>query len=118
MSSFLYPRTLTITRVSPLTAGGNQGRRDASQSGEVAVLSGVPANIYDLKRAPKPPTDLPADAVWQEMCKILIPGSAAAPGAIQRNDIATDDQGQRYRIMTPNLKSGLGTQMQAWVQSA
>lgn len=115
--AFLYPRRLNITRVPALgPAAGNVGRRDKSQSNEEPVdgLQNLAANIYEVTRGPAPPTHLPADLIWRDVCKILIdPKTVGAGAAVQRNDIATDDEGNRWLLMTPTSKSGMGIQVRA-----
>jgi hypothetical protein len=116
--SFLYPRTISVGRVTALRAGGNQGYRSAAQTQETAVLTGLPANIRFRSDGPRPLPGVPADAVGRTMWRILLPGNAAAPGSIHKDDIATDDLGRRFKLMMPDWKSGMGIQIEAELEAA
>lgn len=99
--SFLFPRTVTITRPAHQTAGagaGGYGGQDRDK--ETTVATGKPASIQTkgTGRGRANPTDLPGDSSpfrWV----ILIPNSAAIPeGAVLDGDFVTDDKGRRFRV--------------------
>lgn len=97
--SFLFPRTVTITRPAHHTAGagaGGYGGQDRDE--ETTVATGKPASIQAKGTGRANPTDLPGDSSpfrWV----ILIPNSAAIPeGAVLDGDFVTDDKGRRFRV--------------------
>ncbi|WP_186122368.1 hypothetical protein [Burkholderia gladioli] len=105
MSSFLYPRTITISRQAVTTGGGLQPYAGANSVAEEVLFSGKPASIQLAKERGKPEIGLPADA-GKTLWKVLMPLSAGVPaGAVLRGDIVTDDAGQRYQVWAPYVNS-------------
>lgn len=104
--SFLYPRTVTITRPTQPTGIGAVGYGGETTSAETAVVAaGVAASIQLAKDRGKPDANLPADA-GKTLWKVFIPVAAAVPlGTIQVRDIVTDDLGQRYQVAGPYWNS-------------
>lgn len=102
--SFLYPRTVNITRPAPPTGVGARGYGGVSAAQETAVASGLPANIQFAKMRGKTDAGVPADGE-KTFWKVLLPKSAAANGLIQARDIVTDDLGQRYQVTAPYWNS-------------
>jgi hypothetical protein len=102
--SFLYPRTVAITRQSPVTGGGAQPYSGMQPTQETSVASGLVASIQLSKERGKNEANLPADA-GKTLWKVFIPLSAAALGLIQVRDIVTDDLGARYQVVGPYWNS-------------
>lgn len=104
--SFLYPRTVTVTRPGVQTGVGAVSYGGLQQSNETPVIAspGVPASIQLAKEHGKPDANLPADA-GKSNWKVFIPVYAAARGLIQTRDIITDDLGQRYQVIGPYWNS-------------
>lgn len=100
--SFIYPRSVVVTRPTQPTGIGAVGYSAVQVSTEIPVASNIPANIQMFKD--KPNSTLPADA-GKTMWKIMIPLSAVALGVIQTRDIITDDLGQRYQVHAPYWNS-------------
>jgi hypothetical protein len=98
--SFLYPRTIAITRPIGQTGIGAAGYGGEIASAEVAVASGLAASIQLDRQGRDNKAGLPGDAkttLW----RVLIPKSEAADGLIHSRDIITDDLGKRYQVIGP-----------------
>jgi hypothetical protein len=103
--SFIYPRTIAITRpVSDVAPGYTPNYSGVEPTDETAVASGLPASIQLKKERGKPDPNLPADA-GKTFWTVLIPLGYAQNGLIQTNDIITDDLGQRYQVTGPYWNS-------------
>lgn len=98
--SFIYPRTITITRPGAQPAAvGDQGEApSADPSLETPLASGLPASIQARNAGGKNSVGLPADGANQTW-RVMIPKSAAGLGTIQNRDIVTDDLGNRYQVV-------------------
>ncbi len=107
--SFLYPRTIAITRPTQPVALGAVGYAGESPSTETAILSGVPASIQADRARGSQGVGLPADSA-KTLWKIFSPRGAIAVGEAQTRDIVTDDQGIRYQVAAPYWDS-MGTQL-------
>lgn len=104
--SFLYPRTIAITRPAVDTAPGYSSTYSGlSPSNETAVASGIPASIQLKKEKGRLNTNLPADQEAKSFWTIMIPLGAAALGLINVDDIVTDDLGIRYQVTAPYWNS-------------
>ncbi len=117
--SFIYPRTLKITRpgAQPSANVGDQGAApNGDRATETLVLDAVRASIQVRGRQGKSQVGLPADADQAEW-EILIPRSACARGTIQENDFITDDLGERYQV-SANYWNSLGYALRAIKQKA
>lgn len=102
--SFLYPRTIAITRPVAQTGVGAVGYGGLQAASETQVAAGLPASIQFEKDRGKPMADIPGDA-GKTLWHVLMPLSAAALGLIKTRDIVTDDLGQRYQVITPYWNS-------------
>ncbi|WGS53576.1 hypothetical protein LFL96_21195 [Paraburkholderia sp. D15] len=97
--SFIYPRTISITRPAQDTAVGYSSSYSGVQpSNETPVASDLPASIQLKKERGKPDPNLPADAAAKTFWTVFIPLGSAPLGLIRTNDIVTDDIGNRYQI--------------------
>lgn len=103
--SFLYPRTIKITRQAPVTAVGAVQYSAVQAFQETSVAVGLPASIQLDRTGRKPDANLPADIVGRTLWRILIPLGAAAQGLIQANDVITDDLNVRYQVVGPYWNS-------------
>lgn len=104
--SFIYPRTIAITRPAQDTAVGySPNYSGVDSSNEMPIASGLPASIQLKKERGKPDPNLPADASAKTFWTIFIPSAFAPLGLIATNDIATDDLGNRYQITGPYWNS-------------
>ena len=102
MTGFMYPRTIAITRPNTAPTAGDAGYLGLQATAETAVVSNVTASIQFDSAGSAPLPNVPGDTVGRTLWKILIPASAGiANGTIQKNDVATDDLGQRYQISAP-----------------
>lgn len=102
--SFLYPRTVAITRPNGQAGVGVQPYGGETPTNETPVASGLPASIQLQKDRGKPAADLPADA-GKTTWRVFIPAASAALGLIKTRDIVTDDLGQRYQVVGPYWNS-------------
>lgn len=104
--SFIYPRTVAITRPNVDVAPGyTLNYSGVLPSQETPVASGLPASIQLKKEKGRPNANLPADQEAKTLWSIFIPAGSAALGLIQNDDIATDDLGVRYQVLGPYWNS-------------
>lgn len=104
--SFIYPRTIAITRPAIDTDVGYSPTYSGTEpSTETPVAQDLPASIQMKKERGKPDPGLPADAAAKTFWTVMIPLGAAALGLIQTNDIITDDLGNRYQVNGPYWNS-------------
>lgn len=104
--SFLYDRTISITRPNAISNAGDAGYLGPEAINETVVsggsgpLTAIPATIeLNSQRAPKPLAGVPSDAETRSNWKIFPDASLPiTPEQIQRNDIVTDDVGLRYQV--------------------
>lgn len=96
--SFIYPRTIAITRPTQPTGIGAVGYGGELPSSETAIATGLPASIQLNRERGRPKAGLPGDVAENTFWKVLIPASAAANGVIRSRDIITDDLGIRYQV--------------------
>lgn len=116
MTSFLYPRTIRISRQNTPSAVGAVGYSGDDPANETTILSGIAAGVQSDRLGNATPSDLPS-ASKLSYYKILIPSSGAALGTINKNDIVTDDVGQRYQVVD-NYHTTFGYQMRVMVLSS
>jgi hypothetical protein len=101
MSSFLYPRTISIRRPTPPSGVGAIAYSGETEANETVILSGLPANIQQKsgRNNRQGDTDLPANSSVQLGWRVFIPkASAPTPGLILNRDIVVDDTGNRYSV--------------------
>lgn len=112
-ASGLYDRLLEISRFPDIGAtAGVVGYRSTVASAETVVLSDLPATIDFTTRGPDPVSKVPSDAVGRTLWRIFVPAGSVSPGAIHRDDIATDDLGRRYKLNEP-LWGSIDVQIEA-----
>lgn len=112
--SFLYPRTIAITRpgAQPIENVGFQSNTPSGDpAAETSIATGLPANIELRGKQGQNPTGLPSD-VSQDEWDIRIPRRSAALGLIKSGDFITDDQGERYKV-SANYWNSLGYALRA-----
>ncbi|MDW3683104.1 hypothetical protein RA280_15365 [Cupriavidus sp. CV2] len=103
--SFIYPRTVAITRPNAQTGVGAVGYGGLVASAETAVASALPASIQLDRTGRKPDAGLPGDAAGKTLWKVFIPAASAAKGLIQARDVLKDDLGIRYQVTAPYWNS-------------
>lgn len=96
--SFLYPRTVAVTRQAPVTGGGVKGYSGVQPAQESPVASGLPASIQLSRDRGRTEANLPADS-GKTLWKVFIPAAYAPLGLLQSRDILTDDLGARYQVL-------------------
>lgn len=111
--SFLYPRMVSITRMTATKALGAVGYNGSTPDTEQPIAAGLPAAIQLRGESRKPQANLPADAGAGTMWKILIPRASAQGVKIQNRDIVTDDAGIRYQVIGPYRTALLGLDLLA-----
>jgi hypothetical protein len=95
--SFLYPRTISISRENRNTTPGQQPYSGISASNETTVASGIAAHIQAEKGGFANRAALPADAARESLWRIIF---KAAKGLVQDRDFITDDLGNRYQVIS------------------
>lgn len=95
--SFVYPRTVAVTRPTQEAGIGAVGYGGQMPGTEDPVATDLPASIQFRKAHGGNEAGLPGDA-GRSGWRILIPKGAAALGLIQARDIVTDDLGDRYQV--------------------
>lgn len=108
--SFLYPRTIAITRPNPDTGSnsgaGIQGYSAVTEGNETTILTAIPAAIQSVRERGTPEGKTPSDAPTRSQWNIYIPLSAMpTPGVILDRDIATDDLNRRFVIIASDPMS-------------
>jgi hypothetical protein len=112
--SFLYPRTVSITRpgAQPIDQVGFQASAPSGDPAEeTSIATGLRANIELRGKQGANPVGLPGD-VSQDEWDIRIPKSAAARGLIEPGYFVTDDLGERYKV-SANYWNSLGYALRA-----
>jgi hypothetical protein len=103
--SFLYPRTVSISRQQLATTGGVQPYGGMDPTQEQAIYRNLSASIQLARERGKPEAGLPADAN-KTLWRVMMPLSAGVTaGSVLRGDIVTDDAGQRYMVWAPYVNS-------------
>lgn len=103
--SFLYPRTIGITRPTQPVGFGNVGYAAELPSTEEAVTyAGIPASIQFDKSKGMQDAKLPGDS-GKTLWKIMIPSRSLAVGSVVTRDVVTDDAGVRYQVVAPYWNS-------------
>lgn len=105
VSSFFYQRVISVARIRPARTTGASGYRAPQQGLEEQIFSSLPVNIRMAGPGERPLADVPADVTGRTMWKFVFPFGAVPPGSIRKDDIATDDLGRRFKLMTPDWKS-------------
>jgi hypothetical protein len=93
--SFVYPRTISISRPTQPNGVGAVGYGAELPATETPVASNVPASIQQKKEGRMPGAGLPGDAratIWRIFFNSLQNGTVAD------RDIITDDLGIRYQV--------------------
>lgn len=103
--SFMYPRTVALTRPAPSAQFGNVGYNAELPVNETVVASGLPASIQLSRQGAKPDAMLPGDQDKRTYWKVIIPLGALAQGVARVRDLVTDDLGVRYQVLGPYFNS-------------
>lgn len=91
--SWMYPRTVTVTRPAQTTGVGLQAYQAAPQS--PTTIGSYPASIQLKKEVGIPPAKLPGDAARTTYWTIFVQTTL---GTIRDRDILIDDQSARYQV--------------------
>lgn len=100
VNTFLYPRTIAVTRPTEPSNVGDVGYSGLEIAEETSVVSGLPASIQvkttsSRERSSNLPGSPPAPIVWE----IYIPREAGVTAnTIQDRDVITDEFGRRFQI--------------------
>lgn len=109
--SFLYPRTVALSRTTSQAGQGKLGYGGKTQAGETEIRAGVPASIQLRREGQRNSTGLPADGA-RPSWDIFTPRSAFQPGDVVDRDILTDDLGRRFQVLGDYIDS-LGGKLRA-----
>ncbi|HCA27555.1 MAG TPA: hypothetical protein DEP05_07965 [Betaproteobacteria bacterium] len=93
--SFVYPRTIAVTRPNGPGGVGAVSYGALLPSAESAVASAVAASIQQIKAKRKLAQTLPGDAANAPQWRIFF---NLPNGAVAERDVIVDDQGARYQI--------------------
>lgn len=102
--SFMYPRTVAISRPGAQSGAGRLGYGGVSPTTETSVATGLPANIQRSNASGQSVHGLPADA-QKTYWSVFLPRQSAALGLVEVRDIVTDDAGIRYQVQAPYWNS-------------
>lgn len=105
--SFIFPRTISVSRVASNTTVGKAGYGGVMKANEspVSNVQNLRASIQLDRGGRNPVTNLPADG-QKTMWKVIIePSPSVVDGSILNRDIITDDLGIRYQVVAPYWNS-------------
>lgn len=94
---FLYPRSITISRPNQDETLGAQPYSGLRRDNETVIAEGIAAHIQIDNKTPPAPMKLPGDAISTPAWKIIF---KAARGLVRTGDIITDDQDNRYQVIS------------------
>jgi len=100
--SFIYPRTIAITRPQPIAGIGLQSYSGLAESNETPIAAGVPASIQLDRAGRKPLPNVPADTDGRGTWRIFF---VLPNGTVEKDDVITDDLGIRYQVTNPYRNS-------------
>lgn len=104
--SWIYPRTISISRQPVQTGGGVQPYGGMNPADEQVIFSDLSASIQQTSTSARPDPSLPADARSRSIWRVLMPrSSGVTAGSVLRGDIVTDEAGQRYQVWAPYVNS-------------
>ena len=112
MKSFIYPRTITISRPNQTTQVGTIGYQGVLPSDETILFTNIPASIQKKAGLRAPIAKLPADVTQNYSWNIFVWLKFLPKDSIKNNDIVTDDRGDRYQVYA-NYWNSLGYNMTA-----
>ena len=95
--SFLYPRTIAITRPNQQTGVGELSYGGLSPNSESPILSGIPASIQLANANKNNTTAIPGDV---PVSNYKIYSRAIGEGVVNDRDVVTDDLGIRYKVVS------------------
>ncbi|VVC76000.1 hypothetical protein AQUSIP_13010 [Aquicella siphonis] len=95
--SFIYPRTISISRPNPTTGIGALPYQGLDPTDETVLFTGIPASIQS-RGATANKAGLPADTKGTPVWVIIIPLQYCPNGSILERDVITDDLGNRYQV--------------------
>ena len=110
MASFIYPRTISVSRAAVAVEFGASPYSGESQAEESFVIQGVPASIQLKRPSGKQETGLPAGAA-KTTWRVFIPLGAMDFTIVKTRDIVTDDLGNRFQVLA-NYANSMGA---AWL---
>ena len=102
--SFLYPRTISVTRPNEQTGAGVLPYGGLSPNNEtpVTLAQGLAASIQLASATKKNGTGLPGDVGLNQWSIYIFMLPA---GIVQTADVVTDDLGRRFKIDSPYVDS-------------
>jgi len=96
LTSFLYPRIISISRQARNTTVGAQPYSGIDASTETQIANGIAAKIQADRQGTESSGKLPTDSAGQSIWKIIF---KAPLGLVENRDFITDDQGLRYQVI-------------------
>jgi hypothetical protein len=95
--SFLYPRLIQISRPDRDETFGGQPYSGLQIDNESVIASGIAAKIQVDRQGNRPEAGLPSDAAGESTWKIIF---VASRGLVKTGDVITDDEGERYQVIS------------------
>ena len=96
--SFLFPRTITISRPGKDDSVGALDYAGLDIANETPVLGSTPAKIQADRQGQAPETKLPSNAAGQSIWKIIF---KVPLGIVAGGDIITSEIGERFQVIGP-----------------
>lgn len=96
--SFIYPRTIAITRPNSESGVGAQPYGGLAASNESPVASNVPASIQLDRAGQAAAASLPGDTAGRGFWRVFF---KLPEGTVLERDVITDDLGNRYQVTNP-----------------
>lgn len=95
--SFLFPRTIKITRAAHQDGQGAVGYGGMNPAQTTTVAEAVPASVQAKNGGRVNPTALPGDTMPAQW-RILVPSGLLAEGDVKDRDFIEDDLGRRFQV--------------------
>lgn len=94
--SFLYPRTISVSRM-PVSNDINNTNYEGRVPPLTVIASNVRANIQLRGQTTRPATNLPQDVTNDTYWRIFVRSLAA--GTVHIRDVITDDLGRQFEVV-------------------
>lgn len=100
MINLLYPRTISITRPTPVNSVGFVGYEGDTRAAETQIATGVMANVEIAASGRNSAGGgIPSDSAGPIKWTVTLPASAvAALPLIMERDVIYDDLGRRFQV--------------------
>ena len=100
MSSFFYPRVVTVKRKEKASKPGIQPYSGATEVNLKTVFTKLAAHIESERQGTTPTAKLPDDTAGQSIWSISFRARDVKPDAILSRDTIEDDLGKKYHVIS------------------